>query len=76
MLDLSVDDDIPDQYRIILRLKDRTIDKILPTTTFQADNPGPRDFMKVRSIYEIRLFVCFHFGFFVYLIVFTLVCFE
>ncbi|XP_057303969.1 rap1 GTPase-activating protein 1-like isoform X3 [Hydractinia symbiolongicarpus] len=46
MLDLSVDDDIPDQYRIILRLKDRTIDKILPTTTFQADNPGPRDFMK------------------------------
>ena len=41
--------DNKDNYKVILRLKDRTIDKSLPTTTFSTDHPGPRDFMKVSS---------------------------
>lgn len=37
----------PDNYRLLLRLKDRTIDKVIPVTSLPTDAPGPRDFMKV-----------------------------
>lgn len=41
-----------ENYKVILRLKDKTIDKTIPTNTFPTDHPGPRDFMKVIACYS------------------------
>lgn len=35
-----------EQYRVLLRLKNKTYDKIIPTSSMPVDLPGPRDFMK------------------------------
>lgn len=34
------------QYKVLLRLKEKTINRRIPTTAFLSDYPGPRDFMK------------------------------
>ena len=47
LLDLSVNDDICDQFLVILRTKNKTIFKIIPTNSMANDMPGPRDFIRV-----------------------------
>lgn len=49
-----------EQFKVILRTKNKTIDKTIPPSHFSSDCPGPREIMKVNDwLFLLNVFTYF-----------------